>query len=125
MDAPHRVRIRMLPLLIFSVFYGLFAINYIDHYTSVTCGYHLFLIFMDFAPFITLPLIYGARLIPISTAMGLIASLMNDLFYAPIGYILGVTKYNLYKWYMFQLGLADGYKAWLFDGLFFSFHVNS
>jgi hypothetical protein len=58
-------------------------------------------------------------------SLGILSSLMNDLFYAPIGNIIGWTNYNLIEWYKWQLGLYGLNVKWYFDGGIFTIPVSS
>ncbi|MEM4865920.1 MAG: hypothetical protein QXY09_05465 [Acidilobaceae archaeon] len=77
-------------LLLYSLIYGLIHVNYIDLVVpgSNAPGYHLWLIILYFAPFIPVLFILGFDDWELLVSMGLIASLMNDLFYFPIGNLL-------------------------------------
>jgi hypothetical protein len=93
--------------IFYVFFYGFFVINYIDHVVALHTvqGYHAWLIFMYFAPFL---LFYDWKRIII---YGLTVSLLNDLFYAPFGSIFLGKTYDLLDWYSFQLGLK-GHTTW-------------
>lgn len=112
-------------LLLYSFVYGLFIINVIDLTTKGFWGYHLFLIACYFAPFVIVCLIIGFDDWELLMSLGLIASLMNDLFYAPIGMILFGRKYDLVEWYLWQLGFYGLDTKWWFDGGFFKIPVSS
>jgi hypothetical protein len=101
--------------ILFAFFYGFIFINYIDLITpgGIHSGYHLWLSVMYFLPFVTLmtfPKNWG-----LVVGLGLIASLMNDVFYGFVGYLMG-TPINLLQYYnlcfipsnatLFQLNLG-------------------
>jgi len=61
-------------------------------------------------------------------SMGFLASLMNDLFYCPVGMVLFGRKVDLAEWYLWQAGFR-GFKGldvkWTFNGGFFTVPVSS
>jgi hypothetical protein len=86
-------------LIIFAVLYGLIFINYIDVLTpgGNESGYHLWLVFMYFFPFagFSISNIKNWRL---TLGLGFIASLMNDVFYGSVSYLMHTTI-NLSSYY--------------------------
>lgn len=86
---------------IFSVVYGLIFINYIDILIQGGYGYHLWLIVMYFFPFVVLSLIFPHNW-PLTIGLGLLSSLMNDMFYGPIKYLVGV-QLDLTSYYTLRL----------------------
>jgi len=112
-------------LLIYSSLYGLIMINYIDLIQRGVPGYHLWLVIMYFAPFIPILFLLGFDDWELVVALGLLASLMNDLFYYPVGRILLGRTVDLINWYKFQLGLQGFKPAWTFQGGIFTFRVTS
>jgi hypothetical protein len=111
----------------YSALYGLLAINYIDLVTpgSSVPGYHLWLAFQYFAPFVPILFVLGLDDWELAAAMGLWGSLYNDLFYAPVGRLLFGRAVDLLEWYSFQLGLRGLEARWTFNGGFFTFPVTS
>jgi len=101
-------------LLLYSSIYGLIHVNYIDLVVpgSNAPGYHLWLIILYFAPFVPILFVLGFDDWELLVSMGLIASLMNDLFYFPIGNILLGRRYDLADCYAFQLGLRGLEVRW-------------
>lgn len=101
-------------LLTYSSLYGLIHVNYIDLVTpgSNIPGYHLWLIALYFAPFVPILLVLGFDDWELLVSMGLIASLMNDLFCYPVGTILFGMSVDLLDWYSFQLGLKGFEVRW-------------
>jgi hypothetical protein len=99
----------------FSVIYGLVFINYIDLITNGSSqgGYHLWLVFMYFLPFIGFSFL-NIRNWQLTLGLGLTASLMNDVFYGPVGVLLGVSHLDL-NWY---------YSNWLIPQGTVLFHFN-
>ena len=114
-------------MILYSALYGLLHINYIDLVVpgSQIPGYHLWLVITYFAPFIPLLFIYGFKDWELVLSLGLIASLMNDLFYYPIAMIMFGRHVDLLEWYSFQLGLQGFKVRWYFNGGFFTFPVTS
>jgi hypothetical protein len=80
--------------IVLAIVYGVVFINYIDLVFSGggSGGYHLWLIPMYFFPFFALSALSFRRNIRLTLALGLIASLMNDVFYGPVGYLFGSTR---------------------------------
>jgi len=114
-------------LFIYSILYGLLNINYIDLVVpgSNLPGYHLWLWLAYFVPFIPLLLVLGLDEWELVGSLGLTASLMNDLFYNPIGILLFQKPINLSDWYMFQLGFKGFTVAWSFNAGAFTIPVTS
>jgi hypothetical protein len=79
--------------IVLAIIYGIVFINYIDIVFSggATGGYHLWLIPMYFFPFFALSALSLRRNYRLTLALGLIASLMNDIFYGPIKYLFGIV----------------------------------
>ena len=88
--------------LAFSIFYGLIFLNYIDIITpgGIYGGYHLWLSIMYFFPFIALTLSFP-RNWQLTVGLGLIVSLMNDVFYGLIRNLVG--PYDLTRYYTLWL----------------------
>ncbi len=107
-------RALLIKLIAYSIAYGLLAVNYIDLVVpgARIPGYHLWLMAMYIAPFATILLIYGIRCWGLAVALGLLASLMNDLFYYPVGILFFRMKVDLVEWYKFQLGLKGWERHW-------------
>jgi hypothetical protein len=88
-------------LMIFAVIYGLVFINYIDiNSIPPANGYHLWLVMMYFLPFVGFSLL-NVRNWKLTLGLGLMASLMNDVFYGAIMYLAGLPLdvtwyYNLW-----------------------------
>ena len=117
----------LIKLIAYSSLYGLFHVNYIDLVTpgSNIPGYHLWLVILYFAPFIPILFLLGFDDWELAVSMGLLASLMNDLFYYPVGMLLFGRRYDLLEFYKFQLGLKGFEVRWFFNGGFFTFPVSS
>lgn len=109
-----------LRLLAYSFIYGTLFVNWIDLFVGPdrVPGYHLWLTFIYFAPFVTVSLIYGLEDWELTLGYGLFASLMNDTLYYAVGrYLFGIPV-NLTDWYRCQL-LPVCDKPVYFDFLFF------
>ena len=85
-------------LVVFAVLYGLVFINYIDIASSgVIYGYHLWLVLMYFLPFVGFSML-SLKNWKLTLGLGLITSLMNDVFYGSMKYIVGMP-YDLTHYY--------------------------
>jgi len=117
----------LIKLMVYSVIYGLFSINFIDLVIKGQhiAGYHIWLTFAYFAPFIPLLLLFGFKDWELVAGLGFMASLMNDLFYYPVGNALLNSSVNLFDWYSFQLGFKGFTVWWNFNGGFFIVPVTS
>ena len=115
----------IIKMLIYAFIYGLFMINIIDLTVKTFWGYHIFLILMYFFPFFIACLILGFDDWELLASLGLLSSLMNDLFYAPIGNIFFHINYDLREWYAWQLGFGGASVKWYFQGGFFTIPVSS
>lgn len=107
--------------VVFAVIYGLVFINYIDIAIAygIRSGYHLWLILMYFMPFVLLSDIKQCL------ALGLIASLCNDLFFYPLSNLIAGKNYDILEIYMFQLGFQLFHVRWYADLLFVRIPVSS
>jgi len=117
-----KVKTRLLAsLIVFSVLYGFFFVNYIDLNVrgADIKGYHLWLTALYFVPFFPL-LLQDLENWRIFLSMGLLVSLMNNLFYYPSAIVMFGRKVDLWRFYMSQLGFM-GWMAppWSFDYLLF------
>ncbi len=77
------------PYIVLSILYGLIFINYIDILFS-GYGYHIWLTVMYFFPFIALFITFPKNW-QLVVGLGLISSLMNDLFYGTVKYAIGMS----------------------------------
>jgi CheY-like chemotaxis protein len=87
--------------VVFSVVYGILFINYIDVISGGYEGYHLWLIIMYFFPFATFSMFFPRNL-HLTLGLGLLVSLMNDVFYGTVRNLMG-----------FHLDLGWYYYNWL------------
>jgi hypothetical protein len=110
----------LLKLFTYSFIYGTIFVNWIDLFVGSNRipGYHLWLTFIYFAPFITVLLLYGLRDWELTLGFGLFTSLMNDLLYYVVGNYLFGMNIDLFEWYKCQL-LPVCDKPIYFDFLFF------
>lgn len=118
----------LMKLFTYSALYGLFSINYIDLAMegSNVPGYHLWLLISYFAPFVPLLLFFGLEDWGLVASLGLTVSLMNDLFYYPVGMLMFQRSVNLNDWYSQQLGFKGFSSAgWIFDAGIFRVPVAS
>jgi hypothetical protein len=85
-------------LVIFAVLYGVVFINYIDIASSgLNYAYHLWLVLMYFLPFVGFSML-NLKNWKLTLALGLITSLMNDLFFGLAKYAIGIP-YDLSRYY--------------------------
>jgi hypothetical protein len=112
-------------MLVYAFLYGLFIINIIDLTIKVFTWYHIFLIMLYFFPFIIVCLILGFDDWELLIGLGLLSSLMNDLFYGVIGNILFHMNYDISEWFMRQLGFEGDRYLFTFMGGIFTLKVTS
>jgi len=113
-------------LVVISVVYGLFWVNPVDLTSALheMPYYHLWLIALYFAPAYGLFALYGTRDWELYFAIGLLVSLMNDLFFYPVGELMHIVSgINLIEWYKLQLGLDGWAVDFWFEGGIFTFPV--
>jgi len=115
-------------LVVISIVYGLFWVNPVD--ASVPLHelpyYHLWLVALYFAPAYGLFALYGTRDWELYFAIGLLTSLMNDLFYYPINMLMGLRGHvDLLAWYKMQLGFDGWAVDFWFKGGIITFPVYS
>jgi CheY-like chemotaxis protein len=90
--------------LVLAVVYGFVFINYIDVLSGGYEGYHLWLIIMYFFPFAAQSILFPRNL-QLTVGLGLVVSLMNDVFYGLVRNLMG-----------FPLDLTWYYHNWLIPG---------
>jgi hypothetical protein len=97
-------------MLILAVIYGLFFVNFIDIVTmgSAVSIYHLWLFALYFAPFILMTWIFP-RNWALTLGLGLMASLMNDVFYGLIRASFWNLAFPLWQYYTWWLVPSDHY----------------
>ncbi len=104
---------KLYPLIVFAVMYGLIFVNYIDIASSgLSYGYHLWLVLMYFLPFIGFS-IFNFKNWKLTIGLGLIASLMDDVFYNVIRYSIGIN-----------VNLSHYYNLWLIPQMVPLFNLN-
>jgi uncharacterized membrane protein HdeD (DUF308 family) len=123
-------QLTLVKLVAFAVFYGLVFVNWIDlfnggKYPFVVPGYHIWVIIAYLIPFGLLLVLQGRKDWELALALGLIASLGNDLGYFVVGDAYFGFTVNLPDWYAHQFGLYGTTTLFTFNGGFFSFDVPS
>ncbi len=118
-------QLTLLKLILFSAFYGLVLINWIDLYGSQAPGYHVWVILIMMAPFGVVLVFQGFRDWQLALSLGLLVSLMNDLGYYFVGDLLFNFHVSLLPWLGNQLGFRGDLVLFTFQGGFFSFPVTS
>jgi hypothetical protein len=94
----------LLKLILFSSFYGLILINWIDLFGKTVPSYGIWLILTYMAPFGVLIVFEGLDSWPLAVSLGLLVSLNNDLGYYFVGNLLFGFHVALGPWIAGQLG---------------------
>ncbi|HTT45835.1 MAG TPA: hypothetical protein VMH38_07495 [Thermoplasmata archaeon] len=115
----------LLKLVLFSAFYGLILINWIDLYGKSVPAYGIWLILTYMAPFGVLIVFEGWRSWPLAASLGLMVSLMNDVGYFFIGNLIFGFHENLGPWIEGQLGFLGSQVVTYFEGGSFTVTVTS
>ena len=115
----------LLKLVLFSLFYGLVLINWIDLFGKQVPGYGVWLILTYFAPFWVLLTVEGFSEWPLALSLGLLVSLANDVGYFFVGNLLFGFHENLGPWILGQLGFEGTRLVTVFEGGSFSIPVDS
>jgi len=115
----------LLKLLLFSAFYGLILINWIDLYGKSVPAYGIWLILTYMAPFGVLIVFQGWRSWPLAASLGLLVSLMNDVGYYFVGNLIFGFHQDLGPWIAGQLGLLGNQVVTFFEAGSFSIAVTS
>ena len=115
----------LLKLILFSAFYGLILINWIDLFGKSVPAYGIWLILTYMAPFGVLIVFEGWRSWPLAVSLGLLVSLMNDVGYFFIGNLLFGFHQNLGPWIAGQLGLLGNQVVTYFEAGAFTLTVTS
>ncbi len=97
-------QIVLLKLILFSLFYGLVLINWIDLFGKTVPAYGVWLVLTYFAPFIVLIVYEGIGQWPLALSLGLLVSLANDVGYYFVGNLLFGFHQDLGPWIEGQLG---------------------
>ncbi|MEM1587193.1 MAG: hypothetical protein QXS10_06400 [Candidatus Bathyarchaeia archaeon] len=82
MNVNNRGRL-LVALVLYSIFYGAFVVNLIDLRFPLEGWFHVFFGVIYFCPSLIVLIVLGFRGWRLALALGLLTSLMNDLFYAP------------------------------------------
>jgi uncharacterized membrane protein HdeD (DUF308 family) len=121
----NRRQLTLLKLILFSAFYGLLLVNWIDLYGSNAPAYHIWVIVSCMAPFGVLIVFQGLKDWQLALSLGLLVSLMNDLGYYFMGDLLFGFHVSLVPWLGNQLGFRGSEVLYTFQGGLFSFPVTS
>ena len=115
----------LLKLVLFSAFYGLILINWIDLFGKSVPAYGIWLILTYMAPFGVLIVFEGWQSWPLATSLGLLVSLMNDVGYYFVGNLLFGFHEPLGPWIAGQLGFLGPQVVTIFEGGSFAIDVTS
>jgi len=115
----------LLKLVLFSAFYGLILINWIDLFGKSVPAYGVWLILTYMAPFGVLIVFEGWQSWPLALSLGLMVSLMNDVGYFFVGNLIFGFHQNLGPWIEGQLGLLGSQVVTYFEGGSFTITVTS
>jgi uncharacterized membrane protein HdeD (DUF308 family) len=115
----------LLKVVLFSLFYGLVLINWIDLFGKSVPGYGVWLILTYFAPFMVLLVFEGLSEWPLALSLGLLVSLANDVGYYFVGNLLFGFHQNLGPWIAGQLGFEGTQLVTIFQAGFVSINVDS
>lgn len=115
----------ILKLVLFSAFYGLVLINWIDLFGKTVPAYGVWLILTYMAPFAVLLVFEGWRSWPLAVSLGLLVSLMNDVGYYFVGNLLFGFHQDLGPWIAGQLGFLGSQVVTIFEGGSFTLDVTS
>ena len=115
----------ILKLVLFSAFYGLVLINWIDLFGKTVPAYGVWLILTYMAPFAVLLVFEGWRSWPLAVSLGLLVSLMNDVGYYFVGNLLFGFHQDLGPWISGQLGFLGSQVVTIFEGGSFTLDVTS
>ncbi len=118
-------QVTLLKLILFSAFYGLILINWLDLYGTTAPAYHVWLIMTYMAPFGVLIVFQGLKDWQVAVSLGLLVSLMNDLGYYFIGDLLFGFHRALLPWLEGQLGFLGAKVLFDFQGGVFQLPVTS
>jgi len=118
-------QLTLLKLVLFSAFYGLVLVNWIDLFATSAPAYHVWLILTYMAPFGVLVVFQGLKDWQLAVSLGLLVSLMNDVGYFFIGDLLFGFHRALVPWIEGQLGFRGTEVLFTFQGGAFNFPVTS
>jgi len=120
-----RRQLIILKLVLFSLFYGLVLINWIDLFANTAPAYHIWLILTYMAPFGVLIVFQGAKDWQLAFSLGLLVSLTNDVGYYFAGDLLFGFHVQLLPWLAGQLGFLGNQLLFTFQGGLFTIPVTS
>lgn len=115
----------LLKLVLFSAFYGLILINWIDLYGKEVPAYGVWLLLTYMAPFGVLLVFEGWSSWPLAVSLGLLVSLFNDVGYFFVGNLIFGFHENLGPWIAGQLGFHGSQLVTIFQAGSFSIDVTS
>jgi uncharacterized membrane protein HdeD (DUF308 family) len=118
-------QIVLLKLVLFSLFYGLVLINWIDLFGKTVPAYGIWLLLTYFAPFMVILVYEGLSEWPLAVSLGLLVSLANDVGYYFVGNLLFGFHTDLVAWTSGQLGLDGNSLVTVFQAGAFSINVAS
>jgi uncharacterized membrane protein HdeD (DUF308 family) len=118
-------QLTLLKLILFSAFYGLILVNWIDLFATSAPAYHIWLILTYMAPFGVLIVFQGLKDWQLALSLGLLVSLMNDVGYYFIGDLLFGFHQALVPWVEGQLGFLGSQLLFTFQGGAFTIPVTS
>lgn len=118
-------QIVLLKLVLFSLFYGLVLINWIDLFGKSVPAYGVWLVMTYFAPFWVLIIYEGYSEWPLALSLGLLVSLANDVGYFFVGNLLFGFEVDLAPWIEGQLGFQGSQVVTTFQAGAFSVAVAS
>jgi hypothetical protein len=118
-------QLTLLKLILFSAFYGLVLINWIDLFAVTAPAYHIWLVMTYMAPFGVLIVFQGLGEWQLALSLGLLVSLMNDVGYYFVGDLLFGFSQPLVPWVEGQLGFQGTNLLFTFQGGFFTIPVTS
>jgi uncharacterized membrane protein HdeD (DUF308 family) len=118
-------QLTLLKLILFSAFYGLILINWVDLYGTSAPAYHIWLVMTYLAPFGVLIVFQGFKDWQLALSLGLLVSLMNDVGYFFVGDLLFGFHRVLLPWIEGQLGFFGNQVLFYFQGGVFNIPVTS
>ena len=118
-------QIVLLKLVLFSLFYGLVLINWIDLFGKSAPAYGFWLVLTYFAPFLVILVYEGYTEWPLALSLGLLVSLANDVGYYFVGNLLFGFHQDLVTWTAGQLGFYGDRLVTVFEAGAFSIPVDS
>ena len=115
----------LLKLILFSSFYGLILINWIDLFGKTVPSYGIWLLLTYMAPFGVLIVFEGLESWPLAVSLGLLVSLNNDVGYFFVGNLLFGFHVALGPWIAGQLGFQGSTVVTVFYAGRFALQITS